>query len=408
MFMETLPKKSKITVRFIVINIILISGSFIWYFYAFNILGGIIEKEILVYQKVLILFVNFIGIVTSALVGAFLVNKTKQRVPLLRFWAFFGLISSTIPILIDIGNVASTLILSLFFGVSFGFGMPICMGYYADSIQITKRGRFAGFLVLIMGLGILGIGLISPKTLTEKFAVLSLLKTLQLIASFFIDSSYTFTKTANISYISILKQRPFILYFIPWTTFCLVNYAIYPVATECFGKELVYFFVTIENAVIGIFAIIGGFLSDFIGRKRLIILGFMLIGIGYAILSIYPYKISWYLHTITDGVAWGFFYTLFFFTLWGDLAGDLPSEKYYALGGIPYPLSYLLRILVENWIIKIISVYTIFSLASFFLFLAVIPLMYAPETLPEKLIRQRELKKYVEKAKKIREKYEKK
>jgi hypothetical protein len=36
--------------------------------------------------------------------------------------------------------------------------------------------------------------------------------------------------------------------------------------------------------------------------------------------------------------------------------------------------------------------------------LAVLPLMYAPETLPEKRIRERELKQYIEKAKRIREK----
>jgi hypothetical protein len=49
--------------------------------------------------------------------------------------------------------------------------------------------------------------------------------------------------------------------------------------------------------------------------------------------------------------------------------------------------------------------YAIFSVASFFLFLAVIPLMFAPETLPEKTLKERELKQYVEKAKKTKEKY---
>jgi hypothetical protein len=46
-----------------------------------------------------------------------------------------------------------------------------------------------------------------------------------------------------------------------------------------------------------------------------------------------------------------------------------------------------------------------FSFASFFLFLAVIPLIYAPETLPEKRIKERELREYVEKAKKAKEKH---
>jgi F0F1-type ATP synthase membrane subunit b/b' len=48
---------------------------------------------------------------------------------------------------------------------------------------------------------------------------------------------------------------------------------------------------------------------------------------------------------------------------------------------------------------------TAFSLASFFLFLAVVPLMYAPETLSEKKIRDKELRDYLEKAKKTKEKY---
>jgi F0F1-type ATP synthase membrane subunit b/b' len=48
---------------------------------------------------------------------------------------------------------------------------------------------------------------------------------------------------------------------------------------------------------------------------------------------------------------------------------------------------------------------TTFSLAAFFLFLAVVPLMYAPETLPEKKVRERELRDYLEKAKKTKEKY---
>jgi hypothetical protein len=40
----------------------------------------------------------------------------------------------------------------------------------------------------------------------------------------------------------------------------------------------------------------------------------------------------------------------------------------------------------------------IFSFASVFLFLAVLPLIYAPETLPEKTMKDRDLKSYIEKA----------
>jgi len=115
--------------------------------------------------------------------------------------------------------------------------------------------------------------------------------------------------------------------------------------------------------------------------------------------------VSWYLYTAFDGIAWGMFASVFFMTLWGDLAGKYEKEKYYLVGGLPYILASFLSVLVKPYV-EIIPLGTAFSLASFFLFLAVLPLMYAPETLPEKEIKERELKKYIEKAKKIKEKYD--
>jgi len=54
------------------------------------------------------------------------------------------------------------------------------------------------------------------------------------------------------------------------------------------------------------------------------------------------------------------------------------------------------------------TVYAAFPIACFLLFLSVFPLMYAPESLPEKKIRDRELKSYLEQAKKAKEKHDKK
>jgi hypothetical protein len=45
-----------------------------------------------------------------------------------------------------------------------------------------------------------------------------------------------------------------------------------------------------------------------------------------------------------------------------------------------------------------------FSFASLFLFIAVLPLIYAPETLPEKKIQERQIRKYAEEAKKLAQK----
>jgi hypothetical protein len=107
---------------------------------------------------------------------------------------------------------------------------------------------------------------------------------------------------------------------------------------------------------------------------------------------------------ILDGLTWGFFFSVCLTVIWGDLGEGHEKEKYYVLGGLPFLLANFVSILVSPYV-SVISPTAAFSFASFFLFLAVIPLMYAPETLPEKTLRERELRSYIEKAKKIKEKF---
>ena len=91
-------------------------------------------------------------------------------------------------------------------------------------------------------------------------------------------------------------------------------------------------------------------------------------------------------------------------SLWGDLGEYHVKEKYYVLGGLPYLLANFLYELI-NPIANQINVASAFTVASFFLFLAILPLIYTTETLPEKKIKERELKNYLENAQKIRNKY---
>ena len=129
-----------------------------------------------------------------------------------------------------------------------------------------------------------------------------------------------------------------------------------------------------------------------------------MLGIEYAALSSFSSSsYTLYLFLILDGITWGLLFSAFFTAIWGDLAEDHEKEKYYVLGGLPYLLSNFLYIIIKP-VAEGVSPITAFSLASFFLFLAVIPLMYAPETLPDKTIKDRELKNYLEKAQKFAQK----
>jgi hypothetical protein len=98
----------------------------------------------------------------------------------------------------------------------------------------------------------------------------------------------------------------------------------------------------------------------------------------------------------------------FILILWGDLSQSGSREIYYTIGVIPLFLTQIVGRALDEYIMQIQGTINVFSVAAFFLFLAVLPLLYAPETLPEKKMELRRLRKFAEDAKKVKEKYERK
>jgi len=183
--------------------------------------------------------------------------------------------------------------------------------------------------------------------------------------------------------------------------FSLVNYLNKPVLYAVLEPSAIATLLIVENALIAVFAVIGGCLADMMGRKRMAIIGFVALGLGYAVLGISPENLlAWYFHTAVDGIAWGILLVVFITTIWGDLSHNKPSDKLYAMGVFPFFISRFLPMVIPDQIIAAIPATAVFSFTAFFLFLAVLPLVYAPETLPEKIMKDRELKNYIEKAKK--------
>jgi len=136
-----------------------------------------------------------------------------------------------------------------------------------------------------------------------------------------------------------------------------------------------------------------------------VLYGFITLGIAYAIIGLAPAtSISWYLYLVISSISTGMLWVIFLLILWGDLSQSSTGEKYYAIGGIPYFLSDITQMILIPYV-TLIPETSAFSLASFFLFLAVLPLLYAPETMPERKIELRRLSKYVQEAKKVKKKY---
>ena len=214
--------------------------------------------------------------------------------------------------------------------------------------------------------------------------------------------------SSRMTYFRILSNRSFLLFLIPWLVVNLVNYLTIPFTIKfaegaAFDRSVSLY----ENILIAVVAIVIGFLADSSGRKRLTIVGLAMLGVGYAALGLFNGNFGWYIYIIADGIAWGIFNVLFLFTLWGDLAQEYNSEKMYVIGSLPFLFSNFMRLLLAPYMSDLDPT-ALFSFASFFLFIAVLPLFYAPETLPDRIMKDRDLKSYIEKAQKIAEKEDKK
>lgn len=408
MLKQTLVDRIGLSPKIILVSLVLISSAFIWYFYAFDYLSTI-ALESHPHNSTAFFGFNFFSILIAAISGTFLIRKYQKRLKFLCYWMVIGIFLSFIPLIV--GNSISydwLVVISVILGAYFGLGMPICMGYFSAITKYGNRAKYAGITFLFIGLGFFLLsqtGGVDPMLAT---LVLATSRGLALVILILLKpEEKTVDTKEKVTYRSILTDKSMLLYFVPWLMFLIINNLTFSLNSQIDQEGFFNYLSMAENILAGAFAVIFGFMADSVGRKRLAITGFILLGFGYGILAFIQNgsMLSWIFYTIADGIAWGAFYTIFLFTIWGDLAKEKGSEKFYAIGSLPYLVSNFMRFTIGDYIGNSVTQITLlFSFASFFLFLAILPLIYAPETLPEKHIKDRELKNYLEKAQKIAQK----
>jgi len=391
---------------------IVVVNAFSWYFPLYLFFESTLEGFQMESTFLLAAFgVQCAAAVGFAIVGTTLVKRFPSRDAFLSVWMFVGIIASILMVTLEMSNKAYIPLVSFLLGFSLGLGFPSCLAYFGDFSIGENRGWLAGITFLASCLCMFFIGLLlSFSTLVVGALILAAWRGIGLFLFLLARPKEDYRKEniIEVSYRSVLLDRSFLLYLVPWIMFCLINFLEDPVLTIFFGKDFASFMPIAEFGIGSFSALIGGWFADSVGRKRVVIFGFVTLGIGYALLGLFPSIIlSWYLYIILDGVAWGIFSLMFYLVIWSELAGNRIKEKYYLIGVLPFLISSYIQTLFTPYA-KLIDVSAAFSLASFFLFLAVLPLLYAPETLPERKIELRRLKHYVEAAKEIKEKYEEK
>ena len=413
---QAISVKNKIVWREFAPALVIVANSLIWYTLTYSQFQGLITNsyENQTNTQTLLFGVYYASIAISAVLGSLIFPRARKKGLIL--WIVLGTLMSIVLSIFPTGNLLVNLLISIVLGVSIGIGLPSALSYFADAAHIGKRGVQGGITWSIVGLGILSIGvLLSMFGPSLDSYLLAVWRIFGLI--FFLALSWgkqeVVAKKRLEKYRKILARRDIILYLIPWVMFSLINFAELPLVNKSLeawpdivGVQFPVFAGFVSFALTGVFAVIGGIFADRLGRKRIVITGFIVLGIEYAVLSLFSTEsFSWYIYVCFDGAAWGLFAAVFFMTLWGDLSEGFEREKYYVLGGLPFLLAGFVSILIEPLFknIELSTVSSAFPIATFFLFVAVLPLIYAPETLPEKTMKDRDLNSYIEKAKKVAE-----
>ena len=392
-----------------IIALLLLFNSFSWYFLGLlmvNKLANVVAENSLTNLYLRSAFP--LSIIVSALIGSIFWLRARKT-SFFYIWLFFGTIASLFPA-VPIGNsFAGAIIVIVVLGISLGFGMPSLLRSFTESVPIENRGTIGGLtFFMVTASAPFVIVTMSMLDLVQSAMFFAIWRSwsIPILLAFPKKSKSQLHYERKTSFLSIFNNKAFVLYFLAWLMFSMVD-GFEARITFLHKEELGFAMNVVEPIFAGFSALIGGVVADRIGRKRVIIFGFVSLGIAYAILGIASHLwISWFLYFAIDGIAIGLLWMMFTIVIWGELS-RFNTEKYYAVGEAPFFLTMIASLLVAPYV-ALIPETSAFSLAAFFLFIAVIPLLYVRETLPEKKIQQPQLEIYTEEALKLRQKVEQK
>ena len=387
-----------------IIASVLLLNTFSWFFIGQKIIAEVVSTfNGTNFESFCLGLVYPISIIASAIIGSVYMARVHKTI-LFYIWIIFGIIASILPAALS-DSLPIALIINMLIGISLGLGLPSCLTFFSNSVPIENRGKAGGTILLL--------ATFCAPLITIATSTLDLATTVIVFAAWrgwslpilFLMPKKGYRQTVDrkpFSLVSIFQNRTFVLYFVAWSMFSLVDGFEGLVLAPRIG-EFRFLMTIMEPIFAGISALAAGMFSDWVGRKRVLIFGFVSLGVAYAIIGLASQIwIAWVFYFIMDGIALGLLWVLFVIVIWGDLS-KLGIEKYYAVGQIPFFLTPIASLLLAPYI-ALIPEASAFSLAAFFLFIAVIPLLYAPETLPEKKIQERQLRIYTEEALKLKQK----
>lgn len=400
--------------RGLVVVTFLTSGTLAWFF-----LLQVYLDEIFLTLAIDLFWANiskdlFFGVgVFSAIVGS-LIAKKVNRNKFLMAWITLGIIS-TISLVLFQGTLLCA-ISGILLGLSLGLGLPSCLAFLSDSSTIEERGRVAGITILesfVMAFITLTVMEMLHLELLPILILVTVVRSISFLA-LLLDTNETINKKPKQDLVKNAYSE-FVYYLIPWIMFVVaattaIN-VITAITTDPSGPQIQSYESVIRlgnvfrYAFIAIFGFLSGIVIDRVGRKQTIIIGLISLGIGFALLgSPLLSETIILVYFMASGIAWGSFLTVFL-VVPGDLSISGSREMFYAFGTIgPLIVLFSFSMINADWLNKLITDIspTSFSqILSVILFISIVPVMRAKETLTESKKQKRKLKEHIERVVKL-------
>jgi hypothetical protein len=331
-----LTEGTQISSRKLVAVSIINSGTLAWFFLFWLYFKVIFQSITGVSFWVYVTEALFLGFgAFSAIIGSEIAKMLKRRT-LLWSWITLGVFSTALLLILQ--GAASSILLGILLGTALGLGFPSCAAFFSDATAIGERARISGVIILetflMVFLSIIVISFFNIG-LTGIILLSVLLRSTSYIALIFDPFDRKMVKETR--WRDIFGNNDFVYYFFPWLLFNTASGLI-----SLIWLKLPPDYLVIANplhyggtAIGGLFA---GNIADRFGRKQPILFGLILLGVSFLLLGLATSYLTVIFYMIASGFAWGFL----------------------------------------------------------ILFISIIPVMRANETLPKHKIVETEIKKYVE------------
>lgn len=347
-------------------------------------------------QTILYFFTIF-----SLIIGVFLVRKFSK----LNIVYFCSLLNCFLSVflLLDLFNWFRLFVLFvLVFFVS--LGMLTTLGIFGNLTIPEERGRIGGligFVVFVIYLLVtsyfLNLDFLSSVLLGLLINALPLIGLL--------------TKIFRVKVISIRDQqvqyyekRVFILYFIPWIMFSLLNSVLAKNTTSIieqqFSPSIYSSLLSVQVLGIVFGVLIGGFIADLFGRRFSLVFSLTLYGFGAALVGLFATYLVFLVVYAASGLSWGFLFALYIFVVWGDLSDHTNRLKVYSIGLITYFLS----LGIGSFIEVSMPIFQSALLSVMIIFVLNMPIIFAPELLPSYVLDKIKMKMHMRAVKKLQKK----